>query len=767
MENVLTGVSLVVFLPLLGLLINLFLGKYLGEYGVGFVAVAASSGAFIVSVLMWAGLAANDWQAVVVNPPLLDSWIRIPSAGVEIPWQFRVDSLSVTMMLVVSGVGTLIHLYAVGYMHGDSRFPRFFVYLNLFLVFMMTLVTGNNLLMMFVGWEGVGLCSYLLIGFWFDKPEQESNGMTTGWKNSNAARKAFIANRVGDFGVLMAIFLTFWTFGTLDFYKSGEVPLLHGGHSEEAHGDDSHTEPELSEMGIFNQAEALLGMDDYQVQFGSINMGISSIIMLITLFMLLGATGKSAQIPLFVWLPDAMAGPTPVSALIHAATMVTAGVYMMVRSNVFFHAADLTSFIVTLIGCGTAIMAGFIALGQWDVKRVLAYSTVSQLGFMVAAVGLGAYGAAMFHLVTHAVFKALLFLGSGSIIHGMEHGHHHLHDHAHGHGHDDHHHDAFDPQDMHYMGGLRHKMPITYWTYLIGTLALAGIFPFAGFWSKDEILADAFMVGWRDGQFKGFLALLILVAAAGFTAFYMWRQVSLVFYGKARHEAAQHASESTWIMTLPLVILAVGSVLIGFMNLPGDTPILGKLIGEHYFTDFLEHSVAYAHAGSFIWWLALGAVGIALGAIFAARGIYSDPVLAVMKKDPLELNPQTAEGFGLATAKLYWDETYFRFVENPYNKTAAWLANKLDWDFWHDFVHHQIIFGTYHEAARGLSNNIDRDGIDKGIMFFMGRIVALFSGRLRRIQTGYVRTYALTLVLGTVIVLLVILLPLIREFLGV
>ncbi len=778
MENVLNGVSLVVFLPLLGMLVNLFLGRYLGENGVGLVAVSASGGAFLVSLLMLSGLVANDYNPVVVEPLLLDAWIQIPSAGIDIPWQFRVDSLSVIMMLVVSGVGTLIHIYAVGYMHGDSRFPRFFVYLNLFLFFMMILVTGNNLLMMFVGWEGVGLCSFLLIGFWFDKSQKDDETGTVGWRNSNAARKAFVANRVGDFGVLMAIFLTFWTFGTLDFYKVNEVPV----YSDEVI-EAAETMP-VSQMGIFNQAEFFFEEGGHEVSFGSIDVDFETIILLITLAMLLGATGKSAQIPLFVWLPDAMAGPTPVSAFIHAATMVTAGVYMMVRADSFFYHADISSFIVTLIGVGTALMAGFIAIGQWDVKRVLAYSTVSQLGFMVAAVGIGAYTAAMFHLVTHAIFKALLFLGSGSIIHGVEHGHHHLHhhghddhddDHAHDHhddshapvAHDEHHDDVFDPQDMRNMGGLRHKMPITYWTYIIGTLALAGVFPFAGFWSKDEILADSFLVGWEDGELKGFIALLILTAAAGFTAFYMWRQVSLVFYGQPRSEAAAHAEESTPLMTIPLVILAVGAVLIGFMNLPTGTPIFGALIGEHYFADFLEYSAVHAHAGQFIWWLAAGAVLLAVGAIFAARELYNDRTLARLEKDPLQLNPQTTEGFALANAKLYWDETYGRYIEGPYNRLSQWFAHKLDWAFWHDFVHENVIYGAYHSAARGLSNNVDRGAIDGGILFIFARGINTAGSRLRQIQTGYVRTYALTVVFGTVTVLLIIMLPVIRDLLGI
>jgi len=403
-------------------------------------------------------------------------------------------------------------------------------------------------------------------------------------------------------------------------------------------------------------------------------------------------------------------------------------------------------------------------LGQWDVKRVLAYSTVSQLGFMVAAVGLGAYAAAMFHLVTHAFFKALLFLGSGSIIHGMEHGHHHLHDH----GHSDHHHDDhFDPQDMRYMGGLNRKMPITYVTYVIGTLALAGIFPFAGFWSKDEILADAMTVGWHDGELKGFFTLLILLAAAGFTAFYMWRQVALVFYGSPRHEAAEHASESSPFMTIPLVILAFFSIFAGFMNVPSNTPIIGGLIGKHYFTSWLEHSVVNAHAGSFLVWLALVAVLVAIGAIFAARNIYNDTILADLTQDPLEINPQTAGAFALANAKLMWDEHYFKYIENPYNRASQWLAHRLDWAFWHDFVHERLIFLPFNEAAWGLSRNIDKGAIDGGILLVTARSVTVFAGRLRRVQTGFVRTYAFTVVLGTVIVVLAIMLPAIRELLGI
>ena len=487
MENLPLLVPLVIFAPALGAFINFFFGARLEEKWSGYVGCFASIFAFIISLLLLSWVTGTNGAAAVVNPPFFDGWLRIESINLEIAWQLRVDSLSVTMMLVVTGVGSLIHLYARGYMHGDKWYPRFFAYLNMFLAFMLVLVTANNFLMLFVGWEGVGLCSFLLIGFWWDKKAPE------GWKNSNAARKAFIVNRIGDFGLLMAMFLIFWTFGTLDFVKAGELPNTeakylvkwreHNGllayekdaesSSDDAHADDGHEKKyeclpgkdagdeghsgdgygygnplakdirakycdnqhfDLDLLGVFGQTSARFGSGE-MVDFGGFQLAFDDVIMLIALFMLLGVTGKSAQIPLFVWLPDAMAGPTPVSALIHAATMVTAGVYLMARSNVFLWELNHGGYVwlgllITLVGSGTALLAGFIAMGQWDIKRVLAYSTISQLGFMVAAVGIGAYVAAMFHLVTHAVFKALLFLGSGSVIHGVEHGHHHAHEHG-------------------------------------------------------------------------------------------------------------------------------------------------------------------------------------------------------------------------------------------------------------------------------------------------------------------------------------------------
>ncbi|HML20010.1 MAG TPA: NADH-quinone oxidoreductase subunit L [Aggregatilinea sp.] len=762
MENFFDLVPLIILFPLVGMVINLFTGKHLGERGVAIVAVGASGLAFLIAVLLWIAQVDTGYGAAVVNMPLLGSWIKIPSENIDFLWQFRVDTLSVTMMLVVTGVGTLIHIYAIGYMHGDERFPRFFVYLNLFLVFMLILVTGNSYLVLFVGWEGVGLCSFLLIGFWFDKPNGE------GWKNSNAARKAFIANRVGDWGLLMGIFLVFWTFGSLTFYEKGEAPLVH--HTEaaaEAEGEavfeaEVPEEPhETTAMGVFNQASHWLEEGDHEVNFGVFSMSLKTTLTLITLFFLLGATGKSAQIPLFVWLPDAMAGPTPVSALIHAATMVTAGVYMMVRSNVFYHAAETTSFIVTIIGTATALVAGFIALGQWDIKKVLAYSTVSQLGFMVAAVGVGAYAAAMFHLVTHAFFKALLFLGSGSVIHGMEHGHHHLHEHGHGH-HDE---EPFDAQDMRNMGGLRNRMPVTFWTYLAATLAIAGIFPFAGFWSKDEILADALKLGTDEGRLDGYIAFAGLLIAAAFTAFYMWRQVRLVFFGKARHEAAEHAPESALTMIAPLAVLGFFSVVIGFINVPSNVPILSDIFGSHQFTSWLEHAVTYAHAGNLVWLLAGIALLVAGAAIYLAQLIYNDRTLDRVPPDPLEANPRTAPAFALSNARLYWDEAYYKYIVFPFRDAAWWLAGKLDWSFWHDFVHEVLIYRSFQTATRVLSQPIDRGIIDRSFNSIGGG-VQMASNRLRRIQTGFVRTYALSVLFGALLVIVIILFPVIRDLLG-
>ena len=843
MENLPLLVPLVIFAPALGAAVNFFFGARLGEKWSGYIGCFASLFAFVVSLLLLVYVTGTNGAAAVVNPPFLDGWLRIESINLDIGWQLRVDSLSVTMMLVVTGVGSLIHLYARGYMHGDKGYPRFFAYLNMFLAFMLTLVTANNFLVLFVGWEGVGLCSFLLIGFWWDKKAPE------GWKNSNAARKAFIVNRIGDFGLLVAMFLIFWTFGTLDFFKAGELPNTsakylvgwqeHNGllaHAEADHGDasddghgakvvcvpasqrnadtyesapaddhgadaahdayDSHSSPnplasdirnlycdnqhfDSAMLGVFGQTAERFGTDAV-VDFGGFQLAFDDVIFLAALFMLLGVAGKSAQIPLFVWLPDAMAGPTPVSALIHAATMVTAGVYMMVRSNVFLwelnHAGYIIGLIITLVGAGTAIMAGFIALGQWDIKRVLAYSTISQLGFMVAAVGIGAYVAAMFHLVTHAVFKALLFLGSGSVIHGVEHGYHHAHDHNHGDHHDESspHPDGgtegghdFDPQDMRNMGGLRRRMPITYITYLIGTLALAGIFPFAGFWSKDEILADAWYEGFQLNEASGFIAFGVLLIAAAFTAFYMWRQIVLVFFDDARSEAAERAPESNGAMLLPLLVLAIFTLLIGFINVPKATPLFDGIYHPYEFKHFLEHSVSSVSKGHVLDFnLLIAGIALVLGiaSIVAAHRIYKGKGLASNKRDQLEIGGASRPLFRLANARLYWDEIYTNVIEQPFNRLAGFLADRVDWAFLHDYFHDSLIKRGFDSIATLLSQPIDL-GIVDGAVNGVGALVERAANWLRRSQTGYVRLYAIVLFFGVAAVIVLMLLPFIQSLL--
>src|SRR5512139_157267 len=440
-------VGLIPLFPAIGFAVNLFFGRRISKGAVGFIACAAIGLSFLVSLMVFSAL------------------LKLPAAGRSVekiifPWilsgefqaniGFLADPLSLVMMMVVSGVSLVIHVYYVGYMHDDPDFPRYFTYLNLFVFFMLILVAANNFLLMFVGWEGVGLCSYFLIGFWYEKKSA-----------SDAGKKAFIVNRIGDFGFLLAIFLIFVTFGTIEFTK------------------------------VFAAAPAKLAVG-------------GGLVTLITLLLFMGATGKSAQLPLYTWLPDAMEGPTPVSALIHAATMVTAGVYMVARCNVLFLLAPTSLLVVAVIGAATAIFAASIGLAQNDIKRVLAYSTISQLGYMFLACGVGAFTAGIFHLMTHAFFKALLFLGAGSVMHALA-----------------------GELDMRKMGALKPHMPRTYWTFLIATLAISGIFPFAGFFSKDEILWKALTKG-------GFGFWLVGAVAAFITATYMFRAVFLTFHGKSR-----------------------------------------------------------------------------------------------------------------------------------------------------------------------------------------------------------------------------------------
>jgi NADH-quinone oxidoreductase subunit L len=693
-----------VFFPVIGLLVNMTFGHRFSERVIGTIASLASGAAFVVSVLLAWSVAAGHGEAVSV--PLVE-WIHI--GGLELDWTFRVDSLSTTMMLVVSGVGTLIHIYAIGYMHEDvrfkhdlGRFQRFFVFLNLFIAMMMILVSGDSYLMLFVGWEGVGLCSFLLIGFWYD---MDTLGRPS-WANSNAGNKAFITNRVGDFGFLIAGFIMFWAFGSFQFDE------------------------------VFEAAHAVA----------------PGIIVAITLFMLVGVAGKSAQIPLYIWLPDAMAGPTPVSALIHAATMVTAGVYLVTRSAELYMLVPQAQYIVAMTGAVTALFAATIAVGQYDIKKVLAYSTISQLGFMVAAVGMGAFVAGMFHLITHAFFKALLFLSAGSVILGLERGHHHV-EHSHhekkskgksgkskvesghdAHGGHDSHGEVFDPGDMRNMGGLRKTMPVTFWLYMIGTLALAGIVPFAGFWSKDEILLDASLhypaVYW------------LLTIAAFLTAFYMGRQIWMVFFGEARHEAAAHAEESKPIITVPLMVLAALSLLGGGLNLPFE--------GFHNLGHWLEHTLHEVEALPLDLQVAGVSTVLALFAILFSWLLYGRNPLKAGQIDPLK----KPLGFLFTGMENKWfvDEIYQAVIIKPFKNLSQFLADVVDWRFWHDWFHETVIAGTYNWLSNtALNVYADQKGID-AFANWLGAATQWLSGTVRKVQNGFVRSYALSVLVGVVFI---------------
>ncbi len=545
------------------------------------------------------------------------SWM--PVGDLQIDAAFQLDQLSMLMMLVITGVGMLIHLFSVGYMQDDPGYPRYFAYLNLFVFFMLLLVLGANYPLMFIGWEGVGLCSYLLIGFWFSDKA-----------NADAGKKAFIVNRIGDFGFLIAMFLLFANVGTLDFQALPEA------------------------------AKSLA--------FGG------PVVTAICLFLFLGCAGKSAQIPLYIWLPDAMAGPTPVSALIHAATMVTAGVYLIARSSMLFSMAPVAELVVVLIGALTAIFAASIGLKQWDIKKVLAYSTVSQLGYMFVGVGSGAYVAGMFHLATHAFFKALLFLGSGSVIYAMHAAYHHTGNHD-------------DAQDMRNMGGLKQYMPITFVLMWIATLAIAGIPPLAGFFSKDEILgsliaraqgstiAQAYLFG-LPGTFWLYLAWVFGLGAALMTAVYMTRMMLYTFHGPNRTGDAERSylKEAPWIMTGPLVVLAILTVAGGWLNLPDFAPLgatggldrwLEPVVGEA--TRRVIGSATPMPSG-----MELALVGVAV--VIAVLGI----VIAVARCKPATLVPKSQspqeEGFEkVLVNKYYVDEIYDDAIVKPVVGTSRGL----------------------------------------------------------------------------------------------
>jgi NADH-quinone oxidoreductase subunit L len=596
-------VWLAVALPLAGFLVNgaLALRRAPATLAVSIVGPGVLLGAFVVSAGVFFGLLGRPPH----EPDIVSLWRWMPVGPLEVDLAFQVDQLSAVMLLVVTGVGSLIHLFSVGYMREDPGYARYFSYLNLFVVFMLVLVLGANFPVLFIGWEGVGLCSYLLIGFWFTEEA-----------NAKAGLKAFVMNRIGDFGVLVAMFILWRELGTLDFaaIAAGAPGTLEAG---------------------------------------------GTVVTLITLFIFLGCTGKSAQIPLYTWLPDAMAGPTPVSALIHAATMVTAGVYLVARTNVLFAMAPLSSAVVAGIGAVTALFAATIALRQYDIKKVLAYSTVSQLGYMFLAVGSAAFAGGIFHLVTHAFFKALLFLGAGSVIHAMHHAYHATHSHE-------------DAQDMRNMGGLRQHLPVTFWLMTIATLAIAGIPPFSGFFSKDEILASAFA---RGGEMPIFYVYYALgVVAAFLTAFYMARLMAMTFLGESRTgaEERRHLHEAPWIMTGPLLVLGVLSAVGGVINLPTFAG------GHHALETWLEPVTAAGAAfarvelphGSTELYLVGGAILVGVvGLVLGYRATLARRFL------PAREAPEDTGLARVLNRKWYVDEIYDAAIVRPF----VWLSRVVLW----------------------------------------------------------------------------------------
>ncbi|MDZ4864934.1 MAG: NADH-quinone oxidoreductase subunit L [Gemmatimonadota bacterium] len=614
MHASLLPVSLVLGLPLLGFLANgaLALWRPQAKLATSLIGPGVLLGAFAAAVLLFQRLAPG-WQADPDVAQIVTLWSWIPVGSLTIDFAFQLDQLSMVMLLIVTGVGSLIHLFSVGYMKSDPGYARYFAYLNLFIAFMLVLVLGASFPMMFIGWEGVGLCSYLLIGFWFTEKA-----------NADAGKKAFIVNRIGDFGFLIAMFLMWGAFGSLSY------------------------------ADVFGRAQEVLPAG-------------GALVTAITLFLFLGCAGKSAQIPLYTWLPDAMAGPTPVSALIHAATMVTAGVYLVARSNLLFALAPTSQTVVAGVGALTALFAATIGLRQYDIKKVLAYSTVSQLGYMFLGVGTGAITAGVFHLMTHAFFKALLFLGSGSVIHAMHHAYHATHSHD-------------DAQDMRNMGGLAKYMPITATLMILATLAIAGVPPFAGFFSKDEILAFAFGRGEHEPIFRLFWAMGAV--AALLTAFYMARLVAMTFFGANRTGDAErsHLREAPWIMTGPLLVLGVLSVVGGWLNLPAFAHSLGATERLHHWlepvtaigqkvSERLGTAAVLPHGSTesalVALAVALALLGLALGWFITLR----QPIV-----DAHHAAPET--GFWkVLHNKYYVDELYDRVIVDPltrFSRTFLW-----------------------------------------------------------------------------------------------
>jgi len=628
---------LVPILPLLGFILNGLGNRKLAKGLVSLIGCSTVLASFLISVYLFLDFTANGSRAYTVD---FYNWISV--GELQIGFSFLIDQLTLLMMLMVTGIGFFIHLYSAGYMSHDENFGKFFAFINLFMFSMLLLVMGANYVMMFVGWEGVGLCSYLLIGFW----NKNTN-------YNNAAKKAFVMNRIGDLGFLLGIFLIFITFGSVSYPQ------------------------------VFAEAARFTGGVD------------TNVLIAITLLLFVGAMGKSAQLPLFTWLPDAMAGPTPVSALIHAATMVTAGIYMVLRSNALYVLAPTTLEIIAIVGVATALLAATIGLAQNDIKKVLAYSTVSQLGYMFLALGVMAFSSSLFHVLTHAFFKALLFLGAGSVIHAMS-----------------------NEQDIRSMGGLRKFLPITFATFLIGTLAISGIPPFAGFFSKDELLAHVYehnKVLWVLGLLTSFM-----------TAFYMFRLLFLTFFGEFRGTAAQksHLHESPASMTIPLIVLAVLSTIGGFLGIPavfGAQHLLGDYLSPIYDYARVANGAALAplhldHATEYM--LMAISVGVAVVAILIAYVMY------VSKRTvPAAEGQRLAPLHNLIYNKYYIDELYDTLIVRP----LMWLSAAF-----HRFVDVIVV-----------------DGIVNGF----GKLTLLTGRSLRYAQSGAIGFYIMVMVFSIVLIL--------------
>jgi NADH-quinone oxidoreductase subunit L len=654
---------LIPLLPLLGLPINGILGRKLPRWFISITACLLVGLSFVLSVVLLFNTQGSLPQEIIIY-----KWINAGSLSIDVG--FQLDALSLIMILVVSGVSFLIHIYSVGYMHDDPGYARYFAYLNLFTFSMLLLVLSNNFLMMFVGWEGVGLCSYLLIGFWYEKKSA-----------SDAGKKAFIVNKIGDFGFILGIILIFWTFGTIN------IPQV------------MYMAPAHFHAG-------------------------SGLITAITLLLFMGAIGKSAQIPLYVWLPDAMEGPTPVSALIHAATMVTAGVYMIARCGALYMLAPATMILVAIIGALTAIFAASIALVQNDIKKALAYSTISQLGYMFLACGVGAFAVGIFHLMTHAFFKALLFMAAGSVIHAVA-----------------------GQMDIRGMGGLRRYMPFTFLTFLSAALAISGIYPFAGFFSKDEILLHTFQ--------HNKILWLIGIFTAGMTAFYIFRLVFVTFFGKyrAKEPSKSHLHESPAIMTLPLVALGILSIIGGWPGISSHIPLLGRI---SFFTEkanffrFVETAVYHSSAPVEHQSHMLSNLLALLSLIIAASGIFIAYLFYIKNpKLPKRLAQRFKTAYDLLLNKYWVDEIYeFLFIKST-KRLALFL-----WQSFDDMVIDRIVnlVAQITVITSRVSQLFDEQVIDR-IVNTTGWIFQLGSRIFRKLQTGYAQSYLLLFLIGIILLI--------------